>query len=257
MPDMRRLLLSMVALWCLGCAGDDADAPPPRDSKGVQDEGVSSASSPSTKGTVELADGWSYDADALTAEFPDVTTIRLGDQIRIWSRAADDWFPMTVALLDEQDISMVSFRVDVPPKGTVTGVMPETARPVKKVRITQVIVALDGEPFRPRIGVVEPELTTPRLREMRMISKDRGKHPDPKIDPYDKDVVVDPALEVVTTELLQPAFGRDVILDGGTVYFSGSNPWKARPVSDEEWLDGRIQSYLRGVSNRRRDVRGE
>lgn len=243
----------------VGCSSEAESQPPPNPgaSKGAGADASTPSASASTEGKVVLGEGWTYDADALTDGFPDVTTIRLGDRIRIWSRAADDWFPMTVALLDEHDISMASFRVDVPPKGTVTGVMPETARPVKKVRITQAIVALDGEPFRPRIGVAEPELTTPRLREMRMISKDREKHPDPKIDPYDKDVVVDPAIEAVTTELLQPAFGRDVILDGETVYFSGSNPWKTRPVSDEEWLDGRIQAYLRGVSNRRRDVRGE
>lgn len=244
----------------IGCSGEaEPDANPPAAGHPDNATGASAAApaSPSTKGTVELADGWTYDADALTAGFPDVTTIRLGDRIRIWSRAANDWFPMTVALLDEHDITMVSLRVDVPPKGTVTGALPETARPVKKVRITQAIVPLDGEPFRPRIGVAEPELTTPRLREMRMISKDREKHPDPKIDPYDKDVLVDPAIEAVTTDLLQPEFGRDVILDGETVYFSGSNPWKNRPVSDAEWLDGRVQAYLRGVSNRRRDVRGE
>ena len=259
---MRRLTLAAIVVGSLtpllalaACSdGDPAPAPPPKATDAAAPASTPDAPPPApSTGKVITAEGWSYDPEDLTPGFPDVTTIRLGDRIRIWSRAATDWFPMTIAMLDATDIAMVSFRLDVPPAGSITGALPVTPRPCTKIRITQCIATLDNPNFTRRIGTEEPELTTPRLRDQGIISKDRDQHPDPKVDPSDDDKILDQAIEAITTEFLQDEFGRDVILDGSTVYLSGSNPRKSRPVSDDQWLDGRIQAYLRGVTTRRRN----
>jgi hypothetical protein len=259
---MRRLTLaaivvgSLTALLSLAAAcsdadAGDADAPKAGDTSKPASTSSDAAHAPSA-GKIITAPGFTYDPDDLTPGFPDVTTIRLGDRIRIWSRAATDWFPMTIALLDEHGISMTSFRLDVPPAGSITGALPDTPRPCKKIRITQCIAPLADPGFTRRIGTQEPELTTITLRDQRIISKDREKHPDPKVDPSDPKKIIDAAITASETELLQELFGRPVILDGDSIYFSGSDPWKTRPVPDDEWLDRRIQAYLTGVSNRRR-----
>lgn len=258
---MRRLTLAAIVVGSLApflslaaCSdGDPAPSPAPKSAGSAAPASKPDAAPQPSTGKVITAKGWSYDPDDLTPGFPDVTTIRLGDQIRIWSRAATDWFPMTIAMLDASDISMVSFRLDVPPRGSITGALPDTPRPCTKIRITQCIATLDDPNFTRRIGTKEPELTTPRLRDQRILSKDREKHPEPKLDPYDNHKILDVGIEAVTTEFLKEQFGRDVILDGSTVYLSGSNPWKTRPVSDADWLDDRIQAYLRGVTTRRRN----
>ncbi len=252
-------IVLLACLWPLLPACSERSEPDPSPPASTDAPPPAPAQAPPPKpssGKIVTAPGFTYDPNDLTPGFPDVTTIRLGDRIRIWSRAATDWYPMTIALLDDSEISMVSFRLDVPPAGSITGVLPKTARPYTKIRITQCMTTLDNPNFTRRIGTEEPELTTPRLRDQRIFSKDLEKHPDPKVDPDDNHKILDQAIEAVTTELLKEQFGRDVILDGGTVYLSGSNPWKSRPVSDAEWLDGRIKAYLNGVSNRRRNPHG-
>jgi hypothetical protein len=242
-------IVILACLWPLLPACGDRSEPDPSTPESTAPEAAAPAPS---EGRVITAKGFTYSPDDLTPGFSDVTTIRLGDRIRIWSRAANHWVPMTIALLDEQGIAMTSFRLDVPPAGSITGALPDTPRPCKKIRITQCIAPLADPGFTRRIGTEEPELTTPRLRDQGIIANDRGKHPDPKVDPNDSKKIIDPAISATETELLKELFGRSVILDGDSIYFSGSDPWKTRPVPDDEWLDRRIQAYLTGVSNRRR-----
>lgn len=117
-----------------------------------------SPSTAATPATPTLGRGFRYDP---AAGEPGVTTIRLGDQMRIFA-VLPDWVPATVSLLDEQGGVVRVVRMDIPPAGVIHADIPELAASAK----IQVYFASVAAPFERRIGIDEPVLTSERVKEI-------------------------------------------------------------------------------------------
>lgn len=115
-------------------------------------------SAPTKAAAPAMGRGFRYDA---AAGEPRVTTIRLGDQVRIFA-VVPEWMPATVSLIDEQGATVRVFRMDLPPSGVIDADIPELAAS-EKIRVYFAPVAA---PFERRIGVDEPVLTTERVKEI-------------------------------------------------------------------------------------------
>ncbi|MDX2114275.1 MAG: hypothetical protein SFZ24_01470 [Planctomycetota bacterium] len=181
--------------------------------------------------TLALANGFTYDPAALTPGFPEVTTIRLGERIRMYVHVST-WTPGTLALLSGSGDVMMTLRLDVPPGGTISGDLDALAPGFEEVRFSMGRLS----PARPlaehRMGVAEGELTADSL-------KGGAELPE-----------WDASIGTSETEL-DPNFGRVVIVwwrEGGASLhsFTGvASEWKGPgPKPDEFWLSEGVRATL-------------
>lgn len=114
---------------------------------------------------MQLGAGWTYDPDDRIPGYEEFVTFRMGPRVRVYARL-EPWQPATIAFVDESGTILTSMRLDCPPHGSVTapsGVVPDS---VYEVRITVLSEGRSAQPWERRIGVVEPELDTDRVRAL-------------------------------------------------------------------------------------------
>lgn len=111
----------------------------------------------------QCAPDFRYDAHAVDVEWPDLAMVRLGEQVRIWS-AVDRWTPATVTLRDAAGAALHSIRVDLPPRGAITGGLPSIVGVHRiELAVAQYDRAMPVVAHQPLVGVAEPQLTMDRL----------------------------------------------------------------------------------------------
>ncbi|MDZ4831038.1 MAG: hypothetical protein SGJ09_12685, partial [Phycisphaerae bacterium] len=189
---------------------------------------------------IQLASGFKYSEDELTPDFPDVATIRLGERLRIYHRGP--WTPSTIAFLDDQGNVVTSFRLDLPPRGTVSGTFPSGVA-IANVRVTSAAEPFEVTSFDRCIGVNEPELSAERLEAMGVFqsgSSDRASAPS-------ADAHLSRPIGVLSRETsLDPNFGRICLYAGTSSYSGVADEWKGTgPSTDAHWLDGRVRDAIR------------
>ncbi|MCE9618766.1 MAG: hypothetical protein K8R92_02530 [Planctomycetes bacterium] len=127
--------------------------------------------------SVIASNGFAYSPDELAPGYPEVVTIRLGNRLRIYS-ISPDWNPATLALLDKQKDVLWSIRLDLPPRGTVNGSIPNGIDP-DSVRITRSAGAFDASHVSHLIGATEPEWSTVRMKELGVADEWKSGEPAP------------------------------------------------------------------------------
>ncbi len=185
---------------------------------------------------VTLGPGYTFDPNDLTPGYPDVVTIRLGERLRIYSTLSD-WTPATLALLDAQENVLWCSRLDLPPRGSVTGRLPIGLEPayVRFVRCTGDFAA---ERLERRIGVPEPELSPARMKALGI------NLPQPVANQSEEQAAWSWGTVAVITDL-SPGVGRVIVASTTMSYCGVAAVWQAEgPAPDAHWLSEGVRNFL-------------
>lgn len=187
---------------------------------------------------------FSYDPIEHAGGDPRVTTIRLGDRLRVYA-VVPAWTPATLSMLDREGRVLHSVRLDLPPGGTISGRLPQIDG-WEKIRLIRGVDGFDSERFERRVGVPEAELTTQRMNEIDA-TPDRGH--EGSGEGVELKQAERSAATVSSETSLDPNFGRVYVLGGSYSMAGVGDEWKRDgPVSDEHWLtDGVRQSIAEAL----------
>lgn len=187
-----------------------------------------------------IGTGFAYDPRDLTPGYPDVATIRLGDRLRIY-HAGDKWRPATLALLDERDAVLLSLRLDLPPHGSINGLLPRTTSPCASVRITLAAPICDEDQGLIRIGCEEPELTLERVKLLGLAKLEANND----VARTTKSPMSDAPMCITGSMTnLDRIFGRIIVLHKSGTYVGVADDWGGKPPTDLQWLNPRARAYL-------------
>jgi hypothetical protein len=230
-----RKLAPVVAIVILtaGCSEDSPqDVPAWPNEASKSGDAVEAAAADTLVLPAEVAPGFVYTGEGIDA-YPNVAMICFGDRLRIY-HISDTWEPATVAIVDGEDRVLRSFRMDLPPGGTVRAEFPEFAsRQDLHVRVTTPagFNAADlPDAFRPRIGFDEPELTPERLREMGLAEVEASASDGITINEERWS-----AATTATTSSLGP--GPHIVVIGGIETHAVGVSSRAVLTTDSDWLE--------------------
>lgn len=220
----RGIAILGLALAMVGCS-----QPPTSSTKGA-------APAKPTALRLAVAGGFVYDPHDLTPGYPNVATIRLGDRLRIYA-AFDRWTPATLALLDEQKNIIWCARLDLPPGGTVTGEIPESVERAT-LRLVRSADAFDTSHLEFRIGMIEPEWSTARMKDAGIAQTASTANASGAASNWT-------SVTVSCESSLDPGVGRVLITTPLSTIFTATSPWSGEsPAPDAHWLSEEVRAYL-------------
>lgn len=195
---------------------------------------------------VVLGPGFAYSPNDSIEGQPGVTTIRLGDRLRVFA-AVDRWTPATIALLGKDDAVLWSARLDLPPGGSITGSLPEVVG-AEKAAISHGAGEFDAGGFERRIGVPEEEVTTQSMRDIGAVrAKERAlEEPGFKVTQKDWDAQTS---RCVTS--LERDGARVCVIGSAYTYFGTAQRWAGEggvgegSAPDSLWLTPSVLDALR------------